>query len=225
MSRASAATSPSITSSAPPKPPHAGRRHAAGVSPRVLYADANALVIGFIEGKPSTPEDVRAPRTMGRLIDLVRRAHREIPKHLRGPASAVLGVSGCPALRAFAARTCAARMSAKSPISSPRRKPLEQAVGPVDLVFGHNDLLAANIIDDGKKLWLVDWEYAGFNSPLFDLGGLASNSEVSPRGGRAFGSRSISAAPVDDALRQRMAAMTRGVATARDPVEHGLRAD
>ena len=40
--------------------------------------------------------------------------------------------------------------------------------------------LAANFIDDGQRLWLVDWEYAGFNSPLFDLGGLASNSEFSP---------------------------------------------
>jgi thiamine kinase-like enzyme len=53
---------------------------------------------------------------------------------------------------------------------------LEAAVGPVEIVFGHNDLLPANLIDDGDRLWLVDWEYAGFNSPLFDLGGLASNA-------------------------------------------------
>jgi len=53
---------------------------------------------------------------------------------------------------------------------------LERQVGPVQLVFGHNDLLAANFIDDGDRLWLVDWDYAGFNSPLFDLGGLASNN-------------------------------------------------
>ena len=31
-------------------------------------------------------------------------------------------------------------------------------------------------LDDGKKLWLVDWEYSGFNDPMFDLGGLASNN-------------------------------------------------
>ena len=56
---------------------------------------------------------------------------------------------------------------------------LEQAVGPVDIVFGHNDLLPSNFLDDGKKLWLIDWDYAGFNSPLFDLSNLASNNEVS----------------------------------------------
>ena len=55
---------------------------------------------------------------------------------------------------------------------------LESAVGPVDIVFGHNDLLAANFIDDGDRIWLIDWEYAGFNSPLFDLGGLVSNNEL-----------------------------------------------
>jgi len=56
---------------------------------------------------------------------------------------------------------------------------LEAATGKIDLVIGHNDLLAANILDDGKQLWLIDWEYGGFNSPLFDLAGLASNNGLS----------------------------------------------
>ncbi len=55
---------------------------------------------------------------------------------------------------------------------------LEAAGGPFEIVFGHNDMLAANILDDGKRLWLIDWDYAGFNTPLFDLGGLASNNEL-----------------------------------------------
>lgn len=53
---------------------------------------------------------------------------------------------------------------------------LEAMVGPIDLVFGHNDLLPANFLHDGARLWLIDWDYAGFNSPLFDLGGLAANN-------------------------------------------------
>ena len=55
---------------------------------------------------------------------------------------------------------------------------LEAAVGPVEIVFGHNDLLPANFIDDGDKIWLIDFDYAGFNSPLFDLSNLASNNEL-----------------------------------------------
>ena len=54
---------------------------------------------------------------------------------------------------------------------------LENTVRAIDLCFGHNDLLAGNFIDDGRRLWLIDWDYAGFNSPLFDLANLASNNE------------------------------------------------
>jgi thiamine kinase-like enzyme len=43
-------------------------------------------------------------------------------------------------------------------------------------VFGHNDLLAANFLDDGQRLWLINWDYAGFNSPLFGLANLSSNN-------------------------------------------------
>ena len=59
----------------------------------------------------------------------------------------------------------------------------------------------------GKRLWLVDWEYAGFNSPLFDLGGLASNSELSPEQAEQALSLYFGR-PVDDDLRRRAAAMT-----------------
>ena len=46
------------------------------------------------------------------------------------------------------------------------------------IVFGHNDLLPANILDDGERLWLIDFEYAGFNTAMFDLAGTASNAEM-----------------------------------------------
>ena len=54
---------------------------------------------------------------------------------------------------------------------------LEKLSSPRDIVFGHNDFLAANFLDDGSKIWVVDWEYGGFNDPLFDIGGLASNND------------------------------------------------
>ena len=37
----------------------------------------------------------------------------------------------------------------------------------------HNDLLADNYLDDGERLWLVDWEYSGNNDPAFELGNTA----------------------------------------------------
>ena len=74
-------------------------------------------------------------------------------------------------------------------------------------MFGHNDLLAGNFIDDGERLWLVDWEYAGFNSPLFDLGGLASNSAM-PDALREALLETYFDRPASGELRLRFAAMT-----------------
>jgi thiamine kinase-like enzyme len=44
---------------------------------------------------------------------------------------------------------------------------------PVATVPCHNDLLADNYLDDGARLWLVDWEYSGNNDPAFELGNTA----------------------------------------------------
>ena len=180
--------------------------HLAGLSPKVVHAEPGILVLDFIEGRTLTPEDVRNPANLERLIDMVRRCHREIPQYLRGPG-AMFWVFHVVRDYGHTLREGNSRHTPRLSDLLPRAARLEAAVGPVDVVFGHNDLLAANFIDDGKRLWLVDWEYAGFNSPLFDLGGLASNSELSTEQAEQalqlyFGR------PVDDELRRRAAAMT-----------------
>ncbi len=180
--------------------------HQAGLSPRVVHAEPGILVLDFVEGRTFTPDDVRNPANLERLVDIVRRCHRDIPLHLRGPA-AMFWVFHVVRDYGHTLEDGASRHVALLPTLLARAARLEAAVGPIDVVFGHNDLLAANFMDDGKRLWLLDWEYGGFNSPLFDLGGLASNSELSPAQADAalalyFGR------PVDDALRRRAAAMT-----------------
>ena len=180
--------------------------HAAGLSPAVVHAEPGILVLDFIEGRTLTPEDVRDPANLDRLVDLVRRCHRDLPQHLRGPA-AMFWVFHVVRDYAHTLREGGSRHAAALPGLLARARRLEAAVGPIDIVFGHNDLLAANIMDDGRRLWLLDWEYAGFNSPLFDLGGLASNSELPPDAAEALVAAYFEL-PVDDALRRRAAAMT-----------------
>lgn len=51
-------------------------------------------------------------------------------------------------------------------------------VHPAKTVPCHNDLLAANFIDDGTVLWLIDYEYAGNNDPCFELGNIWSESTL-----------------------------------------------
>ncbi len=59
----------------------------AGLSPRVVHSEPGILVLDFIEGRTFTPEDVRNPANLERLVDMMRRCHREIPQYLRGPAA------------------------------------------------------------------------------------------------------------------------------------------
>ncbi len=180
--------------------------HAAGISPAVLHAEPGIMVIDFIDGRTFTPEDVRSPANFDRLVTLIRRCHRDVALHLRGPAPMFWPFH---VVRDYAHTLTegGSRYLDKLPDLLARAARLEVAVGPIDVIFGHNDLLAANILDDGKKLWLLDWEYAGFNSPLFDLGGLASNSEMQQDMADALVSAYFGR-PVDDDLRRKSAAMT-----------------
>jgi thiamine kinase-like enzyme len=180
--------------------------HLAGLSPGVVHAEPGILVLDFIDGRTFTPEDVRNPANFERLVDMVRRCHRDIPQHLRGPA-AMFWVFHVVRDYAHTLRDGNSRHVFLLPDLLARAVRLEAAVGPIDVVFGHNDLLAANFIDDGHRLWLLDWEYAGYNSPLFDLGGLASNSELSPEQAEQALSLYFDK-PLDDQLRRRASAMT-----------------
>jgi thiamine kinase-like enzyme len=179
--------------------------HAAGIAPEVVHAEPGAMVFRYVEGRTLAPEDLRSETMLERVVPLVRTAHRAIPKHFRGPTPIFWVFQ---VLSDYAARLKADghRLAAGLPGYMAAAERLERMVGPVEIAFGHNDLLAANLIDDGSRLWLVDWEYGGFNSPLFDLGGLASNNEFPP----ALEERLLELyfeAPVTDDLRRRYQAM------------------
>jgi thiamine kinase-like enzyme len=179
--------------------------HAAGIAPEVVYAEPGAMVFRYVEGRTLAPDDVRSETMLERVVPLVRTAHHGIPKHYRGPTPIFWVFQ---VLRDYAARLAADnhRLAAELPRYLAAAERLEQAVGPVEIAFGHNDLLAANLIDDGSRLWLVDWEYGGFNSPLFDLGGLASNNQLLP----SLEERLLELyfeQPVSDDLRRRYQAM------------------
>jgi thiamine kinase-like enzyme len=179
--------------------------HAAGLTPEILHAEAGALVMPFIEGRTLTPEDVRDPAMLERIVPLLRRCHHDVGRHLEGPGLLFWVFHVC---RDYA-RTLergGRRMMPELPRLMAMNDRLEELVGKIRLVFGHNDLLAANILDDGQRLWLLDWEYAGYNSALFDLGGLASNSELTPDVEDLL-LRAYFSGPVSDELRRRHAAM------------------
>ncbi|HEX8049739.1 phosphotransferase [Rhizobium sp.] len=152
--------------------------HAAGLSPAVIHHQPGILVLDYIDGRALAAEDIREPSMLARIVPLVRSCHLDISKHFRG-AAAIFWVFHVVRDYAALLDEGGSRHRSLLPSFLDSAARLEQAAGPFDIAFGHNDLLAANFLDDGKRLWLIDWDYAGFNSPLFDLGGLASNNDFS----------------------------------------------
>ncbi|WP_193369027.1 choline/ethanolamine kinase family protein [Pelagibius marinus] len=177
----------------------------AGISPAVVYHEPGVLVIDFIAGKTLGEEDLRRQETLERALPLVIKCHRELPKFLRGPALA-FWVFHVIRDYAWTLKEGDSAHASLLPALLTLAQKLEEAVGDVSMVFGHNDLLPANFIDDGERLWLIDWDYAGFNSPLFDLGGLASNNGLSPTQ-EDWMLETYFEKPADDGLRRRYQAM------------------
>lgn len=151
--------------------------HAAGVSPAVIHHQPGVLVLDYVAARTLDPEDVRSEAYLERIVRLVRRCHRETGRYYRGPAMIFWAfhiIEDYAVTLAGAGSPHAARLEELLAMS----RLLEASAGPYDIVFGHNDLLASNFLDDGERLWLIDWDYAGYNTPLFDLGGLASNNDL-----------------------------------------------
>ena len=178
---------------------------AAGVSPEVVHHEPGALVMEFVEGETLDEARVREPAMLARIVPLIKRCHNEIPIHLRGP-TLMFWVFQVVRDYAGTLRDADSRVLGTLPRLLEISSTLEREVGPIQLVFGHNDLLAANFIDDGRRLWLIDWDYAGFNSPLFDLGGLASNNRLDPVQEAEILSEYFGA-PADASLMRRYCAM------------------
>lgn len=149
-----------------------------GLSPPVVHAEEGVMVMRFIEGRTLAEDDLRDPQTLERVIPLVKQCHRDLDTELQGP---VLAFWPFHVIRCYARtlRERHSRMTGELPRYLEIAAHLEKASSPTEVAFCHNDLLAANFIDDGTRMWLLDWDYAGYNSPMFDLGGLASNNRLS----------------------------------------------
>jgi thiamine kinase-like enzyme len=150
--------------------------HRAGIAPELVHAEPGLLVLRLVEGHTLTAPEVAEPAMLRRIAALLRRCHGEVAAHLRGPAPCFWVFH---ALRDYLAALAAGGMSSAT-IERLRRivATLEAAVGPTRLALTHNDLMPGNLIDDGARLWLIDWEYAGFGAPLFDLASLAVDNAL-----------------------------------------------
>ena len=154
---------------------------AAGLSPEVLHAEDGIMVLRHLDARTYTEADVRA--NAGRCVDILKRCHQDMGKRISGQG-AIFWVFQI--LRDYAHTLKAANHRHVPDI--PRWMAivdrLEAAQLPLPIVFGHHDILPTNFMDDGNRLWLIDWEYGAFGTAMFDLASIATNNSFDDKGER-----------------------------------------
>lgn len=151
---------------------------AVGVGPDVVafIRPEGYLLTRFIVGRAIDTAAVHEARTITRVADSIRRFHEGPPI----PGIFVPFRIG-EAYRALAAARGVA-IPAEYEEARARVRQIERAFleNPVEMRPCHNDLLNANFLDDGNRIRIVDWEYAGMGDPFFDLGNFSVNHELTP---------------------------------------------
>lgn len=138
-----------------------------GLAPRILYSEPTGhMLMPWIEGRHWEPEEFHIPEKIHRLGDTLRRLHRVT--EVKGDASVFRRIErllqNAESLKLKTPdhlQECLTRMAE---IEARRHAAPNFAPG-----LTHNDFWANNFIDDGEKLWIVDWEFSGNGDGFYDL--------------------------------------------------------
>jgi len=141
---------------------------AAGAGPKVLYhlPEHSGMVLEFLSGRTMSKDSLNAAGMPARMAQAIKKLHA-------GPR--FLTDFNMFRLTEYYLKICKER-DIRIPDGYLDRMPtvaqIEKAmsVNPLPVMPCNNDLLAENYIDDGKQLWLIDYEYSGNNDPTFEFG-------------------------------------------------------
>jgi thiamine kinase-like enzyme len=155
---------------------------ALGIGPEVVdFVEPEGwLVTRFVDGRAPPPEQMREPRMLARVAEALRAFHEGPP--IPGTFDSFRVVETY--------RDTALDRGGTVPPDYDRAHELAVAIegarGDPEPRPCHNDLLNANFLDDGERLRIVDWEYAGMGDPFFDLANFSINHELDEKGRAAL---------------------------------------
>ena len=147
-----------------------------GVAPDVVdYVEGlDVMVLTFVDGQVPTSEDLQTSDQVRRIAAAVRALHG-------GPR-----FNNDAAVFARAKRWLAACHSLSIPVPGDVESRMGEldavahalALDPLPTVPSHNDLAPYNFLDDGDRLWIIDFEFSGNNDPCYDLGMIAGEADL-----------------------------------------------
>jgi thiamine kinase-like enzyme len=147
---------------------------AAELAPAPVYCDPERglLISCWVDGRSWSPKDALRPANLSRMAELMHRIHDlglPVPTRVMTPGQWVGYYSA--AMEAPTARAAELRSVAVERLSALAALP---GVAPV---VCHSDLHTLNLIDRGRSLMLLDWEYAHAADPFWDLAGWSANND------------------------------------------------
>jgi thiamine kinase-like enzyme len=132
------------------------------------------LVVGYIEGRTLEAADVAAEQNIPRIAQACRRLHDG------GRFGNDFDMFDVQRGYLAVARSRGFKIPAGYDDLQQHFTAAEKALAAraTRTVPCHNDLLAANFIDDGDQIWLIDYELSGNNDACFELGNIAAESHL-----------------------------------------------
>jgi thiamine kinase-like enzyme len=155
---------------------------ALGIGPEVVdFVEPEGwLVTRFIEGEIPSLERMREPEMLVRVAEALRLFHWSLPISGTFDSFRVVETYRDTALARGGSIPPDYEWAHAIARGIERRR---EGVAPVPC---HNDLLNANFLDDGERIRIVDWEYAGMGDPFFDLANFSINHELDADGRRTL---------------------------------------
>lgn len=150
----------------------------AGIAPALSYADAQGnLVSAYIDGRHWEAEEFHDRANLARLCATLRRLHaiRGVPADGSAERRIARLLASAAALGVELPSATAAHTTRLRAISEERARDRRFQPG-----LTHGDLWGNNFLDDGRQLWLVDWEFAGDGDTLFDLATISLAGRSTP---------------------------------------------
>jgi thiamine kinase-like enzyme len=146
----------------------------AGVGAPVLhYRPGEGLAVGFLPGRALSDADLHDVDVLHRVAAACRQLHAG-PRFIND-------------FDMFEVQARYRRIVAEHGFRLPDRYDefapivarIREVLGPrTDTVPCNNDLLAENLLDDGERVRIIDYEYSGNNDPCFELGNIWSEATL-----------------------------------------------
>jgi thiamine kinase-like enzyme len=146
----------------------------AGVGPRVVACEPEhgVSVVEWIEGRTFESADLDDSTNLDRVAATCRQLHAG-PRFANDFDMFTIQRNYLSIVRARGFRLPPRYLEFMAQVER-----IHAALGGAATVPCHNDLLAANIMDDGRRIWFIDYEYAGNNDPCFELGNIWSEANL-----------------------------------------------